>query len=85
MQSAYKIYHSTETAISKLHNDIIQSFDHGGCTVLASLDLSAAFDTVDHNIFLARLKATYNNNNNIYLKSNIHKMFSRLLYNTHIK
>ena len=26
-----------------------------------------------------------NNNNNIYLKSNIHKMFSRLLYNTHIK
>ena len=58
MQSAYKINHSTETAISKLHNDI-QTFDHGGCTVLASLDLSAAFDTVDHNIFLARLKATF--------------------------
>ena len=27
----------------------------------------------------------YYNNNNIYLKSNIHKMFSKLLYNTHIK
>ena len=30
-------------------------------------------------------QGTDNNNNNIYLKSNIHKMFSRLLYNTHIK
>ena len=26
-----------------------------------------------------------NNNNNIYLKSNIHKMLSKLFYNTHIK
>ena len=58
-QSTYKINHSTETAIGKLHNNIIQSFDEDGCTVLASLDLSAAFDNVDHNIFLARLKATF--------------------------
>ena len=59
MQSAYKINHSTETAIGQLRNDIIQSFDQGGCTVLASLDFSAAFDTVVHNIFLAILKATF--------------------------
>ena len=60
IQTAYKINHSTETVISKLHNNIIQSFDQGDCTVLASLDLSAAFDTVDHNIFLvAKLKATF--------------------------
>ena len=54
-----KYFQKTETAIGKLHNDIIQSFGQGGCTVLASLDLSAAFGTVDYNIFLARLKATF--------------------------
>ena len=59
MKSVYKINHSTESAIGKLHNDIIQSFDLGGCTVLAWLDLSAAFDTVDHNKLLTRLNATF--------------------------
>ena len=59
MQSSYKINHSTETVIGKLHNDIIQSFGQGSCTVLASLDLSVAFETVDHDIFLARLKAVF--------------------------
>ena len=35
MHSAYKINRSTETAIGKLHNDIIQSLAQGDCTVLA--------------------------------------------------
>ena len=47
-QSAYKKNHSTETALLKISNDIIQSLDVKHCTILASLDLSAAFDTVDH-------------------------------------
>ena len=59
MQSAYKINQATETAIGKLHNNIIRNFEQGDCTVLSSLDLSADFDTVDHNIFIARLKATF--------------------------
>ena len=50
--SAYKKNHSTETALLKISNDIIQSLDVKHCTILASLDLSAAFDTVDHKIFL---------------------------------
>ena len=50
LQSAYKSSHSTETAIIKITNDIITSIDRGQCTILASLDLSAAFDTVDHDI-----------------------------------
>ena len=50
LQSAYRAKHATETAIIKLNNDIIGGIDEGKCTILASLDLSAAFDTVDHDI-----------------------------------
>ena len=59
LQSAYRKDHSTETAITKIHHDIITSLDEGRCTVLASLDLSAAFDTVDHDILLHRLWTYY--------------------------
>ena len=55
-QSAYKKCHSTETALLKIHNDILASLDNKHCIILASLDLSAAFDTVDHTILLHRLQ-----------------------------
>ena len=48
LQSAYRSGHSTETAIVKLSIDIVSNLDRGHCVILASLDLSAAFDTVDH-------------------------------------
>ena len=51
--------YSTETAVLKLQNDIIGNLDMGMCTVLTSLDLSAAFDTVGHAIFLRRLHFLY--------------------------
>ena len=59
LQSAYRKNHSTETATIKLCNDIISGLDSGKCTILASLDLTAAFDTVDHDIFLHRLQNVY--------------------------
>ena len=55
-QSAYKQYHSTETLLTKIHNDIIMSLGKGEITMLVLLDLSAAFDTIDHEILLQRLK-----------------------------
>ncbi len=64
LQSAYRKQHSTETAVLKLSNDIIQGLDQEKVTILASLDLSAAFDTVDHSIFLHRLKAAFGVNGN---------------------
>ena len=49
-QSAYKQRHSKKTVLVRVHNDILCDIDDGGYVVLLLLDLSAAFDTVDHTI-----------------------------------
>jgi len=46
-QSAYRRFHSTETAIPAVHNDLIHAADADHVTALVLLDLSSAFDTVD--------------------------------------
>ena len=55
-QSAYRIFHSSETTILRIHNDPILAMDRGEVTSLIYLDLSAAFDTVEHSILLIRLQ-----------------------------
>ena len=58
-QSAYRPFHSTETALLKVANDILKSLDDSQVSVLSLLDLSAAFDTIDHQILLTRLNSLY--------------------------
>ena len=55
-QSAYKPNHSTETALTRIQNDILMALDNKRGVVLVLLDLSAAFDTVDHTLLLACMK-----------------------------
>ena len=55
VQYDYKRFHSTETALLQIHNDIICNMDNGEITPLTLLDLSAAFDNNDHSTLLERL------------------------------
>ena len=56
MQSAYKSGHSTETALLRLKNDMLMAIDGRKAVILVLLDLSAVFDTVDHEIMCRRLE-----------------------------
>ena len=59
LQSAYRQHHSTETALLKIVNDIFETVDSGCTTVLVALDLSAAFDLIDHAALVKRLEHTF--------------------------
>ena len=58
-QSAYRKYHSTETALLDVTSSLFDQADGGQASVLTLLDLSAAFDTLDHSILLHTVETTF--------------------------
>jgi hypothetical protein len=65
LQSAYKAHHSTESAILKVHSDILLALDTDDVGVLMQLDLSAALDSDDRVTLLQRLKTSYGLDGNV--------------------
>ena len=59
LQSGFRPGHSTETAALRVFSDILEAVDSGDVAALVLLDLSAAFDTVDHAILCRRLQVSY--------------------------
>ena len=58
-QSAYRRFHSTESALLNIQDDLFLNMSEGSTTALTLLDLSAAFDTIDHSILFHRLHECY--------------------------
>ena len=58
-QLAYRKGYSTETSLIKMTNDILWSMERKEVTAVIVLDMSAAFDTVDHNLLLDILHKKY--------------------------
>ena len=56
-QTAYRKLYSNETALCSVTNDLIILMDEGKCGLLILLDLSAAFDTVVHELLLMDCKS----------------------------
>ncbi len=74
-QSGFKSNHSTETALLKVLNDILLETDKGNVVALVLLDLSSAFDMIDHEVLLFRLE------NYVGLHGTVFKWFRSFLSN----
>ena len=60
LQSGFRPGHSTEiAAVLCVMSDLLEAVDSGDVAALVRLDLSAAFDTVDHSILCRRLQVTF--------------------------
>ena len=74
-QSAYRKFHSTETALLHISNDLLTACNEQKVTALILLDLSAAFDTIDHQLLLSRLSTSFG------ITGTVHSLLSSYLLN----
>ena len=82
-QSAYCRHHSTETALLYIHDHLISAVGSQKVSCLCLLDLSAAFDTVDHDILITRLSSWFGIRGSVlsWLKSYLSPCFLCQMWN----
>ncbi|KAF7662869.1 hypothetical protein LDENG_00224490 [Lucifuga dentata] len=54
-QSGFHAFHSTETALVRILNDLLLAGDADFYSVLILLDLTSTFNTIDHNVLINHL------------------------------
>ena len=81
MQSAYRKNHSCETALLRVHNDLLLALDSGEEAVLILLDFSAAFETIRHDIPHHRLQHRFGFNGKALQWRTVPSQFSWLMLN----
>ena len=59
LQSVYRAFRSTETAVVKVQNDIRMMVDDKKVVILVLLELSTPFVTTDHNLLLSRMMTRF--------------------------
>ena len=72
-QLAFKVHHSTETVMAMVQDDILHAIDCNKAVLLLMSDLSAALDTVSHEILLDRLSQRYG------ITGSVHEWFASYL------
>ena len=77
-QSTYQPFHSTETTLLSVHNNLVRSVDNGHVSLLVLLDLSAAFDTVDHQILLSVLSNRFRLIQHTHIHTHVRLLDERL-------
>jgi len=60
------------TAVLKVLTDVLLAIDTGDLSALVLLDLSAAFDMVDHNFLIRQLRTSYDLSRLVYSSGSSH-------------
>ncbi len=82
-QSAYRMFHSTESALLRVQSDILDALHNKRMVALVMLDLSSAFDTIDHSILFLRLESSFGIKDRAlkWIKSYLHNRSQSVLIN----
>ena len=79
LQSGYRKNHSCETAVVRIYSDLLMAIDKQSHAILVLIDLSAAFDTINHTLLIKKLKNVY------HLDGQVIAWISSYLSNGHLK
>ncbi len=83
LQSGYRKNHSCETAIVRIYSDLLMAIDKQSHAILVLIDLSAAFDTINHTLLITKLKNVYHLGGKVtaWISSYLSKRQFKLLIN----